>query len=119
MHTNHPDDTAPVETPDGTRVRELVGNFAGGLSTHSVAQITLPAGKASARHYHPTAEESYIIVAGVAAVEVGDETHEARIGELIAIPPPKPHRIINRGEQDVIFLAICTPPWTPDCSVFE
>jgi mannose-6-phosphate isomerase-like protein (cupin superfamily) len=58
-------------------------------------------------------------VAGVAAVEVGDETHEARIGELIAIPPPKPHRIINRGAEDVIFLAICTPPWTPDCSVFE
>jgi len=119
MHIRHPDDITPVDTPDGTRVRELVGNFAGGLASHSVAQITLPAGIASARHYHPTAEESYIVLKGVAHIEVGDETHPAQIGELIAIPPMKPHQIINRGEEDVVFLAICSPAWTPDCSVFE
>ena len=119
MHTRHPDDIAPIEQPDGTRVRELAGNSAGGLAQHSIAQITLPPGKSSRRHYHPRVEESYIVLAGSAQVKVGDEIHAARIGELIAIPPPQPHQITNLGKDDVIFLAICCPPWTPDCSVFE
>jgi mannose-6-phosphate isomerase-like protein (cupin superfamily) len=119
MHTRHPDDIAPVEKPDGTRVRELAGNFVGGLSQHSVAHITLPPGKSAHRHYHPSMEESYILLAGTAQVEVGEETHTARVGEIIAIPPHLSHTIINRGADDVVFLAICSPAWTPDCSVFE
>lgn len=119
MHTRHPDDIAPVDKPDGTRVRELAGNFAGGVGQHSVAHITLPPGKRAEKHYHPEVEESYILLAGTALVEIGGETHEARVGELIAIPPQQAHTIINRGAEDVVFLAICSPAWTPDCSVFE
>ena len=119
MHTRHPDDIAPVTKPDGSQVRELAGNFAGGVSQHSVAHITLPPGKSAHRHYHPSVEESYILLAGKAQVEIGGEIHEARVGELIAIPPPQTHTIINKGDEDVVFLAICSPAWTPDCSVFE
>ena len=50
----------------GEVVFEFFGTAAGHSNTHSLAQIVIPPGKASRKHYHPVAEESYYILSGTA-----------------------------------------------------
>lgn len=108
----------PFESPHGEIVHELGGLAAGGLKAHSLAQITLPTGKASLKHYHPEVEESYYMLSGVARLVVDGETQALSAGQMVAIAPNQIHQIFNDGDQPAVFLAVCVPPWTPDCSVF-
>lgn len=118
MKTQNPAKTKPIESPTGEVIRELGGHAAGGLDQHSVAHITLPKGKGAAAHYHPDHEESYYILAGTADVTVDGETRQVSAGDMVAIPAKAIHNIHNPYSETVIFLAVCVPPWTPDCSVF-
>ena len=107
-----------VISPHGEIIRELGGMSAGGLNQHSLAHITLPPGNASLKHYHPIAEESYYILSGTAEVIIEGQHHTLTAGQMVAIPSQQIHQIFNHSEtEDVSFLAVCTPPWTPDCSV--
>ena len=42
---------------------------------------------------------------------------ELESGDVVAIPSGERQRIINTGLTDLIFLCICTPPFTRDCYV--
>ena len=59
--------------------------------------------------------ERYLILKGNGRVEVGDlPPAEVRTGDVVLIPPGCPQRITNTGEKDLLFLAVCTPRFTPD-----
>ena len=118
MHIRNAEDIEGITSPHGETVYELSGANAGGSTQHSVALITLAVGKASRKHYHPQAEESYTILSGTARVTVGDESAELRAGDCVVIPPQQVHQIANIGQTALRFLAICVPPWTPDNSVY-
>ena len=118
MHIRNAQSLEGIASPHGETVYELAGASAGGSAQHSVALITLAEGKASRKHYHPRAEESYIILEGAARVTVGDESAELRAGDCVVIPPEQVHQIANSGATTLRFLAICVPPWTPDNSVY-
>lgn len=118
MHIHSTGTIQPVTSPTGEIIHELMGTAAGGTQQHSLAQITLPPGRGAARHYHPVAEESYYILAGAATVTLDGETIRMNPGDAVAIPAGSIHEIHNTGEADLVFLAVCAPPWTPDCSVF-
>ncbi len=118
MHIRNIQEINPFVSPHGEMVREQMGLSAGGATQHSMAHITLPAGKASLRHYHPVAEESYFILSGQARFELDGESNVLNPGDAIAIPTNAVHQIFNDSSEDLVFLAICAPPWTPDCSVF-
>lgn len=111
-------DTTLTRTEHGEIISELLGVSGGGTQQHSVAQITLASGKASRPHYHPVAEESYYILKGKARVVINDEVSYCEKGDTIAIPSGVVHQIFNDSDQDLVFLAICVPPWTPECSVY-
>ena len=106
-----------IQTAHGEIVRELIGHVAGGMSTHSLAHITLPPGAASLKHYHPIVEESYYILSGPARMMMADEEELLTAGDTVAIPPNAVHQIANESDEMLIFLAVCVPPWTPDCSI--
>jgi len=54
--------------------------------------------------------ERYVILQGQGLVEVGDQPPAAvRPGYVVLIPPGCPQRIGNTGEDDLVFLAICSP----------
>jgi mannose-6-phosphate isomerase-like protein (cupin superfamily) len=56
--------------------------------------------------------ERYVILEGVGRVEVGDlPPCEVFPGDVVLIPASCRQRISNIGEKDLIFLAICTPPF--------
>jgi len=107
-----------VESEHGEIVYELLGASAGGSRAHSLAQIVIPPGKASLKHYHPVAEESYYILSGTARMELDGEIAVLGPGDSVIILPHQIHQIANAGEGDLTLLAICVPAWTPDNSVF-
>ena len=109
---------AGVASPHGEIVHELFGSVAGGSQQHSLAQIVIPPGKSSLRHYHPVAEESYMILSGTGRLELDGQTANMGPGDSVVIRPRQVHRIWNTGDEDLVLLAVCVPPWTPDNSVF-
>lgn len=118
MHLRNVTTITPHTSPHGETVREVIGAAAGGGAQHSLAHITLPPGAASLPHYHPIAEESYYILAGRGVLTLDGETRALAPGDAAAIPAGAVHQIANSGDTDLEFLAVCVPPWTPDCSVF-
>ena len=118
MHIKNTHDIAPITSPHGETVHEYMGLAAGGASNHSVAHITLAPGKASHKHYHPVVEESYVMLTGSARMMIDRETQRLTVGDAVAIPPQAVHQIFNDSDEEITFLAVCAPPWTPDCSVF-
>ncbi len=118
MHILNTDAVTPFHSPHGEVVREYMGLAAGGTQQHSLAHITLPPGTASMKHYHPVVEESYFILSGQGHMVLDGETQSVRPGDAIAIPQNAVHQIFNDAAEDLTFLAVCAPPWTPDCSVF-
>ncbi|HLV36791.1 MAG TPA: cupin domain-containing protein [Spirillospora sp.] len=118
MYLKNTDDITPITSPHGEIVREYLGKAVGGAQQHSLAQITLPPGHASRKHYHPVVEESYLILSGEGRMVIGHEEQRVRPGDAIAVPVHAIHQIFNTGSTDLVFLAVCAPPWTPDCSVF-
>ena len=54
--------------------------------------------------------ERYVIIEGSGRVEVGSlPPQDVSAGDVVLIPPSCPQRITNLGQEDLIFLAICTP----------
>jgi mannose-6-phosphate isomerase-like protein (cupin superfamily) len=54
-------------------------------------------------------EEIYYILAGTAAMTLGDETRPVGPGDAIAIPPGLRHTIRNTGTAELVFLCTCAP----------
>jgi mannose-6-phosphate isomerase-like protein (cupin superfamily) len=76
----------------------------------SVARARVPAGVTTRWHRLHGIAERYVIVSGVGEVEV--ETlapHRVQAGDVVIIPSGCRQRIANRGSDDLVFLAICTP----------
>jgi len=112
-------ETKPLSSEHGETVREFFGNAIGpdGVK-HSLAHIEISPGKSSLNHHHPTAEESYYILSGTARMVIDGQESLLDPGDGVVILPKKKHQIFNDGEEPLVFIAVCVPPWTPECSVF-
>jgi mannose-6-phosphate isomerase-like protein (cupin superfamily) len=119
MHAFSKDKASPFEAPHGKIIYELIGRAVGETTErHSVAYVVIPSGKSSLLHYHPHAEESYYILQGEARMLLADEEAIVTPQQAVLIPAQKPHKIINIGESDLVFLAVCVPAWEPTGTVF-
>lgn len=118
MDIRNADDIEGFTSPHGEIVFELLGAAAGNSQQHSLAQIVIPPGKASRKHYHPVAEESYYILSGIARLAINDDTATLGPGDSIVLLSNQVHQISNAGEDDLVLLAVCVPAWMPDNSVF-
>ncbi len=118
MHLKNAKTIEPLHSEHGEIVYELIGNAAGGTTAYSLAQVVIPPGKASLKHYHPVAEESYCILSGTGRLDMDGKTVMLGPGDTVAILPNHTHQIFNDGEDTLILLAVCVPAWTPDNSVY-
>jgi mannose-6-phosphate isomerase-like protein (cupin superfamily) len=101
-----------IENTPGEIIYELIGRgLAESTDRHSVAYVVIHPGKASARHYHPEAEESYYILKGRASISLDSEVDVLVEGEAILIEKGKKHQITNVGDGDLEFIAFCVPAW--------
>ena len=80
----------------------------------SVARARVKPGATTRWHRLHGVTERYLILEGQGRVEVGDWPPEVvGPGAIVLIPPGTRQRITNAGAGDLIFLAICTPRFTP------
>jgi quercetin dioxygenase-like cupin family protein len=81
----------------------------------SVARCRVEPGKTTRWHRLSGTVERYIVQSGVGLVEVGDLPAQRVVpGDMVIIPSQCRQRIANVANEDLIFLAICTPRFTPD-----
>jgi len=81
----------------------------------SIARARVKPGVTTRWHSLRGVTERYCILSGKGRVELG--THPPRnvqAGDVVLIEPMCRQRISNTGQDDLIFLAICTPRFTPD-----
>lgn len=84
-----------------------------GDESASIARARVDAGVTTAWHRLNDIGERYIIVSGAGLVEVeGIEATAVGPGDVVRIPPGKAQRIANTGDAQLIFYAVCTPPFT-------
>lgn len=82
----------------------------------SIARARVAPGVTTAWHCLQGTAERYVIQSGTGRVEVGEmDPQQVRPGEVVRIPPGVRQRICNTGEEDLIFLALCTPRFRPEC----
>ena len=76
----------------------------------SIARARVPVGTATRWHRVKGTAERYVILAGRGRAEVGEQPpREVGPGDVVVIPPSQRQRIVNIGDKDLVFLAICTP----------
>jgi len=82
----------------------------------SVARARVAPGATTRWHRLRDVTERYLILEGRGCVEVGDlPPEDVGPGAVALIPPGVRQRIANTGDSDLIFLALCTPRFTPAC----
>jgi mannose-6-phosphate isomerase-like protein (cupin superfamily) len=109
-----------LRSPLGEVIYELIGasEETGGTEKHSLTIVIIPPGKSSAEHYHVVSEESYYILRGTARMVIDERVFQLTPGQACLIQPQEHHQIFNSGDEDLEFIAVCAPAWTPDDSIF-
>ena len=117
MDVRNIDEVPAFVTKDGSEIRELLAHRNSCIVNQSLAEARLPAGGATAPHWHPVTEEIYYILAGRGRMHVGDEQRDVGPGDAIAIPPGHRHQITNLGAGPLQFLCCCAPAYEHDDTV--
>ena len=81
----------------------------------SIARARVAPGVTTRWHRLRDTIERYVILAGQGRVEVGGlPAEEVGVGAVVVIPALCPQRISNIGNEDLVFLAICSPRFRPE-----
>jgi mannose-6-phosphate isomerase-like protein (cupin superfamily) len=79
----------------------------------SMARARVAPGQTTRWHRLRGVAERYVILEGCGRVEVADlAPAEVGPGDVVIIPPGEAQRITSVGAGDLVFLAVCTPPFT-------
>ena len=81
----------------------------------SIARARVEPGATTSWHRLKGTTERYFMISGRGLVEIGKQPpQEVTAGDIVFIPPMCRQRITNKGSEDLIFLAICSPRFTQD-----
>jgi mannose-6-phosphate isomerase-like protein (cupin superfamily) len=81
----------------------------------SIARARVEPGVTTRWHRLKGIAERYFIISGTGLVEIGEQPpQEVTTGDVVLIPPMCRQRITNIGNEDLIFLAICSPRFSQD-----
>lgn len=98
---------------EGCYIREL-SNTADDQAV-SIAQARVEPGITTAWHRLKDTIERYVIISGTGLVDIGDaEPRTVNAGDVVHIAAMQRQRITNVGNNDLIFMAICTPRFLPE-----
>lgn len=78
----------------------------------SIARARVEPGVTTKWHRLIDTAERYLIISGSGLVEIGDQGPVmVSAGDVVLIPAMCRQRISNTGSDDLIFFAVCTPPF--------
>ena len=81
----------------------------------SAARARVEPGMTTAWHKLHGINERYLIISGEGSVELeGCSPITVRPGDVVRIPAGTPQRITNTGCTDLLFYAVCTPPFSQE-----
>lgn len=81
----------------------------------SLAQARVESGVTTAWHSVKETDEVYYILEGTGEMEIGTSFKRLiKKGEAVFIPKNQKQRITNIGEEDLVFLCVCTPRFLPE-----
>jgi len=75
----------------------------------SVARARVEPGRTTRWHRLHAITERYVILEGRGRAEVDGLARDVQPGDVVIIAPGLPQRITNTGDEDLVFLAVCTP----------
>jgi mannose-6-phosphate isomerase-like protein (cupin superfamily) len=105
------DEALEYLTPEGCYILELSNSV--GDPALSIARARVAVGVTTRWHRLHGVAERYVMLSGRGRVEVGDLAPvDVAAGDVVRIPPNCRQRITNRGDDELIFLAICSPRYT-------
>ena len=85
-------------------------------SAVSVARARVPPGTTTRWHRLSGITERYLVLSGQGVAQVDDSPPQTvSAGSGVHIPAGSLQRISNRGQEDLVFLAVCTPRFREDC----
>lgn len=104
-----------VRAGEGSRVRgvdwlfKAVGQGTGGRFDFMVGPVAYLSGPPL--HVHAEQDDTFFVLEGVLAVQVGDQVVDVRPGDFATVPPGVPHTFDNlRGDQGpVVTINLMTP----------
>jgi mannose-6-phosphate isomerase-like protein (cupin superfamily) len=104
---------AEFYTPEGCFINELSNVDADPEA--SIARARVPPHTTTRWHRLNGTTERYVLLSGAGRVEVGNLSPQTVApGDVVLIPPGCRQRITNLGDEDLVFLAICTPRFRPE-----
>lgn len=65
---------------------------------------TLPAGHKFNPHHHQDMEEVFVMIAGRATIQVGEEKAEIIRGDVVVVPPLVDHSMVNSSQEVVEYI---------------
>lgn len=82
----------------------------------SIARCRVKPGVVTQWHSLTGIAERYLVIRGEGLMEVG-ELAPTKVceGAVVMIPAGVRQRVTNTGREDLIFYAICTPKFVPEC----
>ena len=102
------DEAEEYFTPERCHILELSNSPAD--ESLSVARARVEPGVTTRLHRLSNTTERYVVLSGTGRVEVGDlPATDVACGDIVLIPPETDQRITNTGDDDLVFLALCTP----------
>jgi mannose-6-phosphate isomerase-like protein (cupin superfamily) len=109
---------SPFTGADGAQVQQIAGRSEG-MTSHSLAVISHPAGTASVDHHHTVADEVYLVWSGRGRVRVDGETRQVGPGDAVTIRPGQRHKVWNDGQEDLVLVVSCAPAYQVDEVVWD
>ena len=104
------DPAAEFETAERCFIIETANDA--GDELVSIARARVAPGVTTAWHQLNGITERYIIVSGQGRVEIGQlEPSDVLPGDVVRIPADQRQRITNTGADDLVFFAVCAPPF--------
>jgi mannose-6-phosphate isomerase-like protein (cupin superfamily) len=117
MDVTNLDSVPSFITKDGSEIRELLAHRNSSIRNQSLAEARLQPGASTQEHFHRLTEEIYYITHGSGRMRIEQEEHEVKVGDAIAIPPGKRHKIWNTGSDVLRLLCACAPAYEHDDTV--
>ena len=105
---------------EGCHILELFNTEAD--SSISIARARVEPGVETRLHRLESIDERYLIQSGQGLATIGDQpSFTVKKNDVVTIKANTPQKIKNVGNDDLIFLAICTPRFTAeayhDCDI--
>ena len=81
----------------------------------SIARARVQAKKETCLHALSSTIERYIILSGEGIATINNKQYEVKANDVLVIDEGVAQKIRNTKNEDLIFLVVCSPRFTPEC----